>query len=63
MTDFVELLKIVLLLCRQWLEKTMIFCFACICFYKFIQSLCSNWSNIVFKSTSIIRSSALIQYP
>ena len=55
MTDFVELLTIALLFCPQCLDKTINFCFACICFYKFIQSLCYNLSNIVFKSTSIIR--------
>ena len=63
MTDFVELLAIALLYCLQWLDKTINFCFTCICFYKFIQSLCYNWSKIVFKSTSIIRSSTLILYP
>ena len=30
------------------------FCFAEIYFHKFIQSLCYNWSNIVFKNTSVI---------
>ena len=55
MPDFVELLTITLLFCPQCLDKTINFCFACICFYKFIQSLCCNLSNIVFKSTSIIR--------
>ena len=59
MTDFVELL-VVLLFCPQWLDKTIFFCFLFICFYKFIHPLCSNWSSIVFESTSIIRNSALI---
>ena len=63
MTSFVELLTIALLFCSQWLDKTINVCFACICFYKFTQSVCYNWSKNVFKSTSIIRSSTLILYP
>ena len=62
MTSFVDLLTIALLFCSQWLDKTTNFCFACISFYKFTQSVCYNWSKTVFKSTSIIRSSTLILY-
>ena len=60
MISFVDLLTIVLLFCPEWLDKTINFCFACICFYKFTQSVCYNLSTTVFKSTSIIRSSTLI---
>ena len=60
---FVELLTIALLFCFQWLDETIHFCVACICFYKFTQSVCYNWSKTVFKGTSIIRSSSLIFYP
>ena len=63
MTSFVDLLTIALLFCSQWLDETIHFCIACICFHKFTQSVCYNWSKTVFKGTSIIRSSTLIFYP
>ena len=52
MTDFVELLTIVLLFCPQSLEKTVNICFACICFYKFIQSITGQ---ILFSKTQLFR--------
>ena len=63
MTSFVDLLTIALLSCPQWLDKTIHFCFACICSYRFTHFICYNWSKTVFKSTSMIRSSTLILYP
>lgn len=60
MTDVAGLLTIKFL-CPQWLDKTLIvFCnYVCNLIYYF----CSDRSKIVFKSTSVIRSSTYILYP
>ena len=53
MTVVAELLTVIFS-CPQWLDKTINFCFLFIFFYKFIHSLCCNWSDVVFRNTSII---------
>ena len=50
MTDFVELLTIALLFSPQRLDKTINFCFACFCFYKFIHSLSMPIDNQLLRA-------------